>query len=48
LNSELYDEVTGRGPLETLLEKTDTINDILVNGPRRFWSNVTATAADRT
>lgn len=36
LNSELYDEVTGLGPLETLL-KDDTINDILVNGPQQIF-----------
>ena len=33
---ELYDEVMGLGPLEPLL-KDDTINDILVNGPRRIF-----------
>ena len=32
LNQELFDEVTGLGPLEPLL-KDDTVNDILVNGP---------------
>lgn len=32
LNKELYDEVTGLGPLETLLQD-DTVSDILVNGP---------------
>jgi len=36
LNSELYDEVTGLGPLETLL-KDDTVNDILVNGPQQIF-----------
>lgn len=36
LNSELYDEVTGLGPLETLL-KDDSINDILVNGPQQIF-----------
>ena len=36
LTSELYDEVTGLGPLETLL-KDDTINDILVNGPQQIF-----------
>ncbi len=36
LNQDLYDEVTGLGPLETLL-KDDTVNDILVNGPRRIF-----------
>jgi pilus assembly protein CpaE len=33
---ELYDEVTGLGPLETLL-KDDTVNDILVNGPQQIF-----------
>ncbi len=36
LTQELYDEVMGLGPLEPLL-KDDTINDILVNGPRRIF-----------
>ncbi|THD72940.1 CpaF family protein [Thalassobius vesicularis] len=36
LNQELYDEVTGLGPLETLL-KDDSVNDILVNGPQRIF-----------
>ncbi|NRB33920.1 MAG: CpaF family protein [Rhodobacteraceae bacterium] len=36
LNDELYDEVTGLGPLETLL-KDDSVNDILVNGPRQVF-----------
>jgi pilus assembly protein CpaF len=36
LNQELYDEVTGLGPLEPLL-KDDTINDILVNGPNQIF-----------
>ncbi|MCM2560612.1 CpaF family protein [Lutimaribacter sp. EGI FJ00015] len=36
LNQELYDEVRGLGPLETLL-KDDTVNDILVNGPQRIF-----------
>jgi len=36
LNSELYDEVTGLGPLEPLL-KDDTVNDILVNGPHQVF-----------
>lgn len=36
LNSELYDEVTGLGPLETLL-KDDSVNDILVNGPQQIF-----------
>ncbi len=36
LNQELYDEVMGLGPLEPLL-KDDTVNDILVNGPRQIF-----------
>jgi pilus assembly protein CpaF len=36
LNSELFDEVTGLGPLEPLL-KDDAINDILVNGPHNVF-----------
>ncbi|OAN74034.1 type II secretion system protein E [Sulfitobacter sp. EhC04] len=36
LNSELFDEVTGLGPLETLL-KDDSVNDILVNGPQQIF-----------
>jgi pilus assembly protein CpaF len=36
LNQELYDEVTGLGPLEVLL-KDDTVNDILVNGPQQIF-----------
>jgi pilus assembly protein CpaF len=36
LNVELFDEVTGLGPLEPLL-KDDTVNDILVNGPNRIF-----------
>ena len=36
LHSELFDEVTGLGPLEPLL-KDETINDILVNGPNRVF-----------
>ena len=36
LNKELYDEVTGLGPLETLLQD-DTVSDILVNGPRQVF-----------
>ncbi len=36
LYQELYDEVMGLGPLEPLL-KDQTINDILVNGPRRIF-----------
>jgi pilus assembly protein CpaF len=36
LVQELYDEVMGLGPLEPLL-KDDTVNDILVNGPKRVF-----------
>ncbi|ABD53911.1 CpaF family protein [Jannaschia sp. CCS1] len=36
LNIELFDEVTGLGPLEPLL-KDDGVNDILVNGPNRVF-----------
>jgi pilus assembly protein CpaF len=36
LSKELYDEVTGLGPLETLLQD-DTVNDILVNGPHQIF-----------
>ncbi|MBL4766574.1 MAG: CpaF family protein [Rhodobacteraceae bacterium] len=36
LNKELYDEVTGLGPLETLL-RDDSVNDILVNGPKQVF-----------
>ncbi|WP_226781807.1 CpaF family protein [Oceaniglobus trochenteri] len=36
LNQELYDEVKGLGPLETLL-KDDSVNDILVNGPQQIF-----------
>ena len=36
LTTELYDEVKGLGPLETLL-KDDSVNDILVNGPQRIF-----------
>ncbi|WP_375228360.1 CpaF family protein [Roseobacter sp. S98] len=36
LTSELYDEVTGLGPLETLLQD-ETVNDILVNGPQQIF-----------
>ncbi|MEL6451765.1 MAG: CpaF family protein [Pseudomonadota bacterium] len=36
LNQELFDEVTGLGPLETLL-KDDSVNDILVNGPQQIF-----------
>jgi pilus assembly protein CpaF len=36
LNKELYDEVTGLGPLETLLQD-ESVNDILVNGPQQIF-----------
>jgi len=36
LNQDLYDEVRGLGPLETLL-KDDSVNDILVNGPHQIF-----------
>ena len=36
LYSELYDEVTGLGPIEPLL-KDDTVNDILINGPQQIF-----------
>jgi len=36
LNSDLYAEVTGLGPLEVLLQD-DTVNDILVNGPQQIF-----------
>ncbi|MDH5797939.1 MAG: CpaF family protein [Paracoccaceae bacterium] len=36
LNQELFDEVTGLGPLEPLL-KDETVNDILVNGPQQVF-----------
>jgi pilus assembly protein CpaF len=36
LNKELYDEVRGLGPLETLLQD-ETVNDILVNGPKQIF-----------
>jgi len=36
LTQELYDEVKGLGPLETLL-KDESVNDILVNGPQRIF-----------
>jgi len=36
LNQELFDEVTGLGPLEPLL-KDDSVNDILVNGPQQVF-----------
>ena len=36
LNQDLFFEVTGLGPLETLL-KDETVNDILVNGPHQIF-----------
>ncbi|SFI88240.1 CpaF family protein [Jannaschia pohangensis] len=36
LNTELFDEVMGLGPLEPLLQD-DTVNDILVNGPHNIY-----------
>ncbi|WP_373354265.1 CpaF family protein [Pseudoroseicyclus sp. CXY001] len=36
LNQDLYFEVTGLGPLETLL-KDDSVSDILVNGPQQIF-----------
>ncbi|MGV6812026.1 MAG: CpaF family protein [Brevirhabdus sp.] len=36
LHQDLFDEVTGLGPLEPLL-KDETVNDILVNGPNRVF-----------
>lgn len=36
LVKELYDEVTGLGPLETLLQD-ETVSDILVNGPHQVF-----------
>ena len=36
LHQELFDEVTGLGPLEPLL-RDDTVNDILVNGPQQVF-----------
>ncbi|MEM6824238.1 MAG: CpaF family protein [Pseudomonadota bacterium] len=36
LNQDLFDEVTGLGPLEPLLQD-DTVNDILVNGPQQVF-----------
>jgi len=36
LNAEMYDEVTGLGPLEPLL-KDDGVNDILINGPHQIF-----------
>ncbi|MEZ5911456.1 MAG: CpaF family protein [Paracoccaceae bacterium] len=36
LNQDLYHEVMGLGPLEPLL-KDESVNDILVNGPKRIF-----------
>ena len=36
LSQDLYDEVRGLGPLETLL-KDETVSDILVNGPQQIF-----------
>ena len=36
LYQELFDEVTGLGPIEPLL-KDDTVNDILINGPNQIF-----------
>ena len=36
LNSEMYDEVTGLGPLEPLLKDEDIV-DILINGPKQIF-----------
>ncbi|MEM9428207.1 MAG: CpaF family protein [Pseudomonadota bacterium] len=36
INQDLYDEVTGLGPLEVLL-KDPSVNDILVNGPTQIF-----------
>ena len=36
LNKDLYDEVTGLGPLETLLQD-ESVNDILVNGSQQVF-----------
>ncbi|MCP5075105.1 MAG: CpaF family protein [Rhodobacteraceae bacterium] len=36
LNTEMFDEVTGLGPLEPLL-KEDSVNDILINGPQQIF-----------
>ncbi|WP_101067440.1 CpaF family protein [Roseovarius salinarum] len=36
LTQELYDEVRGLGPLQTLLND-DTVSDILVNGPQQIF-----------
>lgn len=36
LQKELFDEITGLGPLETLL-RDETISDILINGPHNIY-----------
>ena len=36
LHKELFDEITGIGPLEPLLRDED-VNDILVNGPHNIY-----------
>jgi len=36
ITKDLFDEVTGLGPLETLLQD-DSVNDILVNGPQQIF-----------
>ncbi len=36
LHQDLYDEVTGLGPIEPLL-KDETVNDILINGPKSIF-----------
>ena len=36
LSQDLFDEVTGLGPLEALL-KDESVNDILVNGPQQIF-----------
>ncbi|KAJ54084.1 type II secretion system protein E [Actibacterium mucosum KCTC 23349] len=36
IHQDLFDEVTGLGPLETLLKDED-VNDILVNGPKQIF-----------
>ncbi len=36
LYQQLFDEVTGLGPIEPLL-KDDTVNDILINGPNQIF-----------
>ncbi len=36
LHQELFDEVTGLGPIEPLL-RDETVNDILINGPKQVF-----------